>query len=89
MGMHPLLAGIETARKNWGWFLVLGIVLIVLGTLALGAPIVMSLVSVMWFGCMLLAAAVVELVSAFQMRNWGGFFLTWPPRHSMASPDCS
>src|SRR5262245_11871722 len=41
--VHPLLAGIETAHKNWGWFLVLGIVLIILGTLALGAPMLVSL----------------------------------------------
>jgi uncharacterized membrane protein HdeD (DUF308 family) len=73
--VHPLLAGIETARKNWGWFLVLGIALIVLGTLALGAPILVSLASVFWIGCMLLAAAVIELISAFQVRNWGGLFL--------------
>jgi uncharacterized membrane protein HdeD (DUF308 family) len=72
---HPLLAGIETARKNWGWFLVLGIALIVLGTLALGAPIIVSLASVFWIGCMLLGAAVMELISAFQFRNWGGFLL--------------
>jgi uncharacterized membrane protein HdeD (DUF308 family) len=75
MTTHPLLAGIETARKNWGWFLVLGIALIVLGMLALGAPILVSLASVFWFGCLLLVGAVIELISAFQMRNWGGFFL--------------
>jgi uncharacterized membrane protein HdeD (DUF308 family) len=75
MGVHPLLAGIETARKNWGWFLVLGIALIVLGMMALGAPILVSLASVFWIGCMLLGAAAVELISAFQVRNWGGFFL--------------
>jgi uncharacterized membrane protein HdeD (DUF308 family) len=75
MAVHPLVAGIESVHKNWGWFLVLGIALIVLGMLALGAPYVVTIVSVLWVGCMLLAAAVIELISAFQSRGWGGFFL--------------
>src|SRR5215470_16244214 len=28
---HPLLAGIHRIRSSWGWFLALGIVLIILG----------------------------------------------------------
>src|SRR5262245_48919765 len=72
---HPLLAGIESARRNWGWFLVLGIALVVLGTMALGAPLVMTLATVMWFGVMLVAGGVIEIVSAIRSMRWGGFFL--------------
>jgi uncharacterized membrane protein HdeD (DUF308 family) len=75
MNSHPLLAGIESARRNWGWFLVLGIALVILGVIILGAPYLGTLASIFWFGCMLLAAAFVELISAFQSRGWGGFFL--------------
>src|SRR4051812_48674989 len=75
MAVHPLVAGIESVRKNWGWFLVLGIVLIVLGTLALGAPLVVTLLTMIWFGWLLLIGAIFEVVSAVQSRQWGGFFL--------------
>jgi uncharacterized membrane protein HdeD (DUF308 family) len=75
MAVHPLVAGIESVRKNWGWFLVLGVVLIVLGLLALGAPFVVTLLTMIWFGWLLLIGAIFEVVSAVQSRQWGGFFL--------------
>jgi uncharacterized membrane protein HdeD (DUF308 family) len=75
MAVHPLVAGIESVRKNWGWFLVLGIALIVLGTLALGAPWIVTMATMIWFGWMLLIGAIFEVVSGIQTRQWGGFFL--------------
>jgi uncharacterized membrane protein HdeD (DUF308 family) len=75
MTSHPLLAGIESARKNWGWFLVLGIALVVLGAVIVSAPYMGTVLSIFWFGCFLLAAAFFEIISAFQSRGWGGFFL--------------
>ena len=36
-GLH--LVGVQELRKNWGWFLSLGIVLLILGTIALGASV--------------------------------------------------
>ena len=75
MTAHPLLAGLESARRNWGWFLVLGIVLVLLGTFLVVAPATGTILSIFWIGCMLLGAAGFELISAFQSRGWGGFFL--------------
>lgn len=75
MTTHPILAGLETARKNWGWFLVLGILLVLIGTILIVSPIAGTFLSIFWIGCMLLGAAAFELISAFQSRNWGGFFL--------------
>jgi uncharacterized membrane protein HdeD (DUF308 family) len=75
MVMHPLLAGLEEVRRNWFWFLALGIALIVLGVLALGAPWLVTVASVLLFGWLLLFAGVAEAVGAFWARRWSGFFL--------------
>jgi len=70
------LPGASELRGNWGWFLALGIVLIVLGTIALGSALVMTIASVFFFGWILIIAGVMEAVHAFwQEKRWGGFFL--------------
>ena len=62
-------------RKVWAWFLVLGIVLVILGTIAIGSAMALTQVSMVVFGVLLLIAAGMELVQAFQGGPWGGFFL--------------
>jgi uncharacterized membrane protein HdeD (DUF308 family) len=62
-------------RKNWGWFLALGIVQIVAGMLAVGFAFPATLASVVTFGVLLLIAAGAQIAAAFLARDWGGFFL--------------
>jgi uncharacterized membrane protein HdeD (DUF308 family) len=62
-------------RRNWGWFLALGVLLIILGTIALGYAAVATVVWVLFFGWLLLIGGVMEVVSAFMARLWSGFFL--------------
>ncbi|HEY7323069.1 MAG TPA: HdeD family acid-resistance protein [Candidatus Binatia bacterium] len=70
------LPGAAELRRNWGWFLILGIVLIVLGTIALGSSLVMTIASVFFFGWLLIIGGVLEVVHAFwREKRWGGFFL--------------
>lgn len=71
----PLLTGVEAIRRNWGWFLVLGILLIILGTVAIGIPWLMTLASVLFFGWLMLVGGILEAVHAFWSRRWSGFFL--------------
>jgi len=64
--------------KCWPWFLGLGVLLIVAGAIAVGSPYVSALttyVLMIVFGCLLLAGGVVEIVNAFVVRTWRGFFL--------------
>ena len=45
--IDPILStvgGFEAVKRNWGWFLALGIVQIVLGTIALGESVLMTAV---------------------------------------------
>jgi uncharacterized membrane protein HdeD (DUF308 family) len=75
MSQGSLLAGIEAARRNWGWFLVLGVLLIVLGAVTLGMPFLFSVVYVWFWGISLLVASVFYFVGLFAVRSWEGFFI--------------
>ena len=78
-GFPNILSGVaedlQELRRNWGWFLVLGIALIALGVAAIGLSCVATLATVMTFGILVLVGGCVEVVSSFWARNWGGFFL--------------
>jgi uncharacterized membrane protein HdeD (DUF308 family) len=62
-------------RKNWGWFLALGIVQIIVGALAVGFAFSATLSSVVTLGVLLLIAAGAQMVTALLARDWDGFFL--------------
>ena len=66
---------LEAIRGQWVWLLVLGIVLVVAGTLAIGQPLVASVVTAMFIGAMLLVGGAAQLVGSFWTREWSGFFL--------------
>jgi uncharacterized membrane protein HdeD (DUF308 family) len=56
--------------KNWGWLLVLGIVFIVLGTIGLGMLFALTMVSVLFFGVLMLIGGGVQFVDAFKCAGW-------------------
>ena len=62
-------------RKNWGWFLALGIVQIIVGTLAVSFAFSSTLASVVLLGALLLIAAGAQMAAAMLARDWDGFFL--------------
>jgi uncharacterized membrane protein HdeD (DUF308 family) len=57
-GLH--LIGLAELKRNWGWFLGLGIALVVLGTIARGASVATTIVSVLLFGWLLIIGGVLE-----------------------------
>jgi uncharacterized membrane protein HdeD (DUF308 family) len=66
----------EVIRGNWGWILALGIIQIVVGTIALGVPFIAGLASVIFLGALLVVGGIAQLVGAFWTRDWSGFFLS-------------
>ena len=68
-------AGIEEVRKSWGWFLVSGIVLIVLGIACITKAQTATTFSIMVLGWVLAISGVVWLASSFQAWTWGGVFV--------------
>jgi uncharacterized membrane protein HdeD (DUF308 family) len=67
--------GIEEVRAHRTWFLILGVVLIVIGTIAIGSAELMTMVSVLLFGWLLIFAGLFEIIHGFARRAWGGFFI--------------
>jgi len=66
---------LEELRRNWGWILALGIVLVLLGAGALIDAIGVSVVSMVFFGWILLFSGVIEGVQTLRHRTGGHFFL--------------
>lgn len=56
-----------------GWFLVLGIIYIVAGVLAVASPLLVTLISVFFFGILLMIAGFASLIHAFSVSRWEGF----------------
>jgi uncharacterized membrane protein HdeD (DUF308 family) len=65
----------KAVGQHWGWFLAKGILMIVIGTLALGSYMMVTLFSMIFLGWLMIFAGVVEAVHAFWKKEWGGLFL--------------
>ena len=76
LAQNPLIAGMEEIRSSWGWFLVLGILLMILGAVCLVGDVTATFATVFVFGWLLLASGIVALVHAFRSMTWNGFFLS-------------
>lgn len=68
-------AGLATAHKDWGWFMALGIALIVLGILAIVYESTATLASITALGVIVLIAGLAQIVAAFQSRTAGHIIL--------------
>jgi len=68
---------LETLRDYWGWFLVLGIVMVVLGTVALGWSCLgtVTIAAVWVFGLFLLGCGIAEIVNSFWIGRWSGMLI--------------
>jgi len=62
-------------RHHWGWLLTLGIVMVVLGAIAVYVMPAATIGTVLVLGWLLVVSGFVESICAFRVRRWGGFFL--------------
>ncbi|MBC2886242.1 HdeD family acid-resistance protein [Ochrobactrum sp. CM-21-5] len=60
--------------SKWGWFVALGIAMLILGAIAFGNLVLATVVSVYYVGLMMLIAGVIEIIHAFGVKTWGSFF---------------
>jgi uncharacterized membrane protein HdeD (DUF308 family) len=74
--INVLLVGIPHEMiQNWGWFMALGIGLGLLGIAALVRSVKATVISMSFFGWLLLIAAGIEIAQSFLVGKWAGFFL--------------
>ena len=52
----------EMLKHNWGWLLALGILFVILGTIGLSMVVGLTIVSMLFFGILLIIAGVLLLV---------------------------
>jgi uncharacterized membrane protein HdeD (DUF308 family) len=64
----------DAVQKSWGWFLFLGIILIIAGTAAIMAPTYASMGLTLLLGWILVFAGGFQLVHSFGSAGWGAFF---------------
>lgn len=62
-------------KSSWGWFLALGVILVLVGFAALSAAFVASVAAIAVIGTFALVAAGAEIASALWARQWEGVFL--------------
>lgn len=67
--------GHENVRKHFGWFIALGIALLLLGVIGLVDVVTTTLFSVIFFGWLLLIGGIVQIFHAFRVRSWSGLLL--------------
>ena len=60
-------------KKSTNWSLGIGVLLIVLGIIAIAQPAVSTIFAETWFALILSSAGAAKLVYAFQTREQGGF----------------
>lgn len=59
-------------RKGRGWLLALGILFLILGCLGLGMTVGLTLVSMFFFGILLIVAGISQIIECFKEAHWQG-----------------
>jgi uncharacterized membrane protein HdeD (DUF308 family) len=72
-------AAIAAARRaiaeRWGWFLALGIVLLLAGIAAIAFPLLSTIAAKIALGWIFLAGGAVLIIHGFSIKEWRGFLL--------------
>lgn len=69
----PSLPVTEAVRQKWGWFLALGIVLVIGGALMIALPLASSIAVTLIIAIVFAVGGAVQLWHAFSVPGWGGF----------------
>jgi uncharacterized membrane protein HdeD (DUF308 family) len=70
MAMGLERPSLGTVREKWGWFLALGILLLIFGIIALANLFVATVASVFYIGMMMLVGGILQIAHAFQAKGW-------------------
>lgn len=71
-GLHEL----HHLRRSWWWFLILGVLLLVCGTVALVFPFLATAAAISALSIVLLVAGVATLIGSFWAGRWSGFLVS-------------
>ena len=60
--------------QYWGWFLAFGLGLLLLGIAAVVRSFAATVITMVFFGWLMVAASGIEIVQAVMVGHWAGFF---------------
>jgi len=60
---------------HWGWFLALGIFLVLAGAAAILFPLLSTIATKIMLGWIFLISGILMLIHAFSIKQWGGFLM--------------
>jgi len=66
---------LDVIQQNWGWLLALGILMIVLGVVAIAVPLMAALAIELLLGWLLVIGGIGQGIHAFSSREGKGFWL--------------
>jgi uncharacterized membrane protein HdeD (DUF308 family) len=64
----------DALSRNWGWLLALAILMIILGLMAVAAPVYATFALQVLLGWILIIGGIAQGIHAFMAKGWGGFF---------------
>jgi uncharacterized membrane protein HdeD (DUF308 family) len=59
-------------QRNWGWILGMGLLFLLLGLIGLGMVVGLTLVSMFFFGALLVIGGVSHIIDVFKHHEWRG-----------------
>jgi uncharacterized membrane protein HdeD (DUF308 family) len=60
--------------ENRTWFIILGVLLIILGVAAIAFPLLTTIAAKIFLGWLFIIGGVVQIIHAFSTRQWSEFF---------------
>ncbi len=70
-------AWLVEAKKNSGFLIFLGVLTVIFGIMAVGAPLITGVAVSMFVGFLLLGSGIAQVIHAFKAKQWGtGFWGT-------------
>lgn len=66
-----MISDINNLKQKSNWFIVVGIILIILGALALGYQFIATVFSVYFIGTLLIIAGVAQVLHSFSIKGFG------------------
>jgi uncharacterized membrane protein HdeD (DUF308 family) len=75
VSLDPWTTSLDSVRGGWRFFFLLGLLLVLLGLLAIAAPFVVTQAVILILGVLVLLAGVFQTAHAFLALRWNGFLL--------------
>ncbi len=73
-GTNPQVQKMPASLSDrWGWFVALGVAMVVLGMVALGHVVAATLVSVLFIAVLMIIGGIGQLIHAWRLKQMSGF----------------